>query len=35
MGTPETIAAEPRSYTGQFLKELLVRRPGKRAQAAE
>jgi excinuclease ABC subunit A len=35
MGTPETIAAEPRSYTGQFLKELLGRRPGKRAQAAE
>jgi excinuclease ABC subunit A len=35
MGTPEAIAAEPRSYTGQFLKELLGRRPGKRAQAAE
>ena len=35
MGTPEDIAAEPRSYTGQFLKELLGRRPGKRAQAAE
>ena len=34
-GTPEDIAAEPRSYTGQFLKELLERRPGKRAQAAE
>ncbi len=34
-GTPEDIAAEPRSYTGQFLKELLGRRPGKRAQAAE
>ena len=35
MGTPEAIAAEPRSYTGQFMKELLARRPGKRAQAAE
>jgi excinuclease ABC subunit A len=34
-GTPEAIAAEKRSYTGQFLKELLGRRPGKRAQAAE
>jgi excinuclease ABC subunit A len=35
MGTPEATAAEPRSNTGQFLKELLSRRPGKRAQAAE
>ena len=26
-GTPEEIVAEPRSYTGQFLKELLERRP--------
>jgi len=34
-GTPEDIAAEKRSYTGQFLKELLGRRPGKRAEAAE
>jgi excinuclease ABC subunit A len=34
-GTPEAIAAEPRSYTGQFLKELPGHRPGKRAQAAE
>jgi excinuclease ABC subunit A len=34
-GTPEAIAAEKRSYTGQFLKELLGRRPGKTAQAAE
>ncbi|MBX3584280.1 MAG: excinuclease ABC subunit UvrA [Rhizobiaceae bacterium] len=34
-GTPEDIAAEKRSYTGQFLKELLGRRPGKKAQAAE
>jgi excinuclease ABC subunit A len=34
-GTPEDIAAEKRSYTGQFLKELLGRRPGKKAEAAE
>jgi excinuclease ABC subunit A len=27
-GTPEEIAAEPRSHTGKFLKELLERRPG-------
>ena len=33
-GTPETIAAEPRSYTGQFLKELLERRPGGRKREA-
>ncbi len=30
-GRPEDIVAEPRSYTGQFLRELLARRPqGKR-----
>lgn len=29
------IAAEKRSYTGQFLKELLGHQPGKWAQAAE
>ena len=34
-GTPEDIVAEPRSYTGQFLKELLERRPGARREAAE
>jgi len=34
-GTPEDIANEPRSYTGQFLKELLGRRPGRKAEAAE
>jgi len=34
-GTPEDIAAEPRSYTGQFLKELLERRPGAKREAAE
>ncbi|MCA1404488.1 hypothetical protein I6F19_07695, partial [Ensifer sp. BRP08] len=27
-GTPEDVVKEPRSYTGQFLKELLERRPG-------
>jgi len=35
MGTPEQVAAEPRSYTGQFLKELLQRRPIKKVIAAE
>jgi excinuclease ABC subunit A len=34
-GTPEDIVAEPRSYTGQFLKELLERRPGGKQVAAE
>ena len=34
-GTPEDIVKEPRSYTGQFLKELLQRRPIKNIQAAE
>ncbi|MCO5066109.1 MAG: excinuclease ABC subunit UvrA [Rhizobiaceae bacterium] len=35
-GTPEDIVAEPRSYTGQFLKELLERRPHRtNAEAAE
>ena len=33
-GTPEEIAAEKRSYTGQFLKELLERRPGARKREA-
>jgi excinuclease ABC subunit A len=32
---PETIVAEPRSHTGQFLKELLGRRPGRKKEAAE
>ncbi|AZO54562.1 excinuclease ABC subunit UvrA [Mesorhizobium sp. M8A.F.Ca.ET.057.01.1.1] len=31
-GTPETIVREKRSYTGQFLKELLERRPGASAK---
>ena len=34
-GTPETIAAEPRSHTGKFLKDLLEKRPGQRRVAAE
>ena len=35
-GRPETIVQEKRSYTGEFLKELLARRPAKRrAEAAE
>ncbi len=34
-GTPEAIVAEPRSHTGQFLKELLERRPGRKREAAE
>ncbi len=33
-GTPEEIVAEPRSYTGQFLRELLERRPGARKREA-
>jgi len=33
-GTPEDIAAEPRSYTGQFLKPLLKRKGGVAAAAA-
>ena len=31
-GTPEDIVAEKRSYTGQFLKELLERRPKAKRQ---
>jgi excinuclease ABC subunit A len=38
-GTPETIAAEKRSYTGQFLKPVLARaavsKRKKRVEAAE
>jgi excinuclease ABC subunit A len=34
-GTPEDIVKIDRSYTGQFLKELLERRPGRRVEAAE
>jgi len=34
VGTPEDIAANPRSYTGAFLKEVMARRP-LRSEAAE
>ena len=34
-GPPEAIIAEPRSYTGHFLRELLERRPGRKQVAAE
>ena len=34
-GTPEDIVEVERSYTGQFLKELLERRPMKKVEAAE
>ncbi|MFP1634017.1 excinuclease ABC subunit UvrA [Zhengella sp. ZM62] len=34
-GTPEDIAAEPRSHTGAYLKDLLARRPGRKVEAAE
>jgi excinuclease ABC subunit A len=34
-GTPETIAKAKQSYTGRFLREMLERRPGAGAKAAE
>jgi excinuclease ABC subunit A len=34
-GTPEDVAAEPRSHTGHYLKELFKRRPGKGASGSE
>ena len=34
-GTPEEVVKVEKSYTGQFLKELLERRPMKKVQAAE
>jgi len=34
-GPSEAIAAEKRSYTGQFLKELLERQPKGKREAAE
>ncbi|MER9846502.1 excinuclease ABC subunit UvrA [Mesorhizobium sp. M0106] len=34
-GMPEDIVREKRSYTGQFLRELLERRPGGKREAAE
>ncbi|MDO1583653.1 excinuclease ABC subunit UvrA [Rhizobium oryzicola] len=35
VGTPEDVVKEKRSYTGQFLKELIERRPVRKIQAAE
>ncbi len=35
VGTPEDVAANPRSYTGQFLKEVMARRPHFATRAAE
>jgi excinuclease ABC subunit A len=35
VGRPEDVVNETRSYTGHFLRELLARKPGKRAMAAE
>ncbi|MCY1378304.1 UvrABC system protein A [compost metagenome] len=35
VGRPEDIVKEKRSYTGQFLKDLLERRPRRKAEAAE
>ncbi len=35
VGTPEQIAANERSHTGRFLKEVLARRPLRPAKAAE
>src|SRR5690606_3069512 len=35
VGTPEDVVKEKRSYTGQFLKELLERRPARKVEAAE
>ena len=34
-GTPEDVVRVERSYTGQFLKELLERRPKGKSEAAE
>ncbi len=34
-GTPEDVAANERSYTGAFLKELLARHSGSKVEAAE
>ncbi|MDZ4381412.1 MAG: excinuclease ABC subunit UvrA [Parvibaculum sp.] len=34
-GTPEEVAAEPRSHTGHYLRELFKRRPGKNAPGSE
>ncbi len=34
-GSIDDVMAEPRSYTGKFLRELLERRPGRKREAAE
>ncbi len=34
VGTPEEIAASPRSYTGQYLKQVLKRRPSSKATSS-
>jgi len=35
VGTPEDVAANARSYTGQFLKDVMARRPHFATRAAE
>jgi excinuclease ABC subunit A len=35
VGTPEEIAANSRSYTGQYLKQVLTRRSARTKRAAE
>lgn len=34
-GTPEEIAANPASYTGHYLRQVLTRRPSSKAKRAE
>jgi excinuclease ABC subunit A len=34
IGTPEEIAANPESYTGQYLKQVFDRRRGPKAKRA-
>jgi len=34
VGTPEEIAAAPQSYTGQYLEQVLKRRPSSKARRA-
>ncbi|MDB5505916.1 MAG: Excinuclease subunit [Devosia sp.] len=35
VGTPEDLAANPRSYTGKFLKDVIARRPAKKLSATK
>jgi excinuclease ABC subunit A len=35
VGTPEEIAARPESYTGQYLKQVLKRRPSSNAASGK